>query len=456
MTLATLALSIILLGVGCFGPNVQIVPITLEYWRIDDSPDVMDPVIEAYRKEHPNVTINVRSFRADKYEQSLLEALAEDRGPDLFTIPNVMLNAWKAKLLPLPETTVIPTQVVDPNKKEIVAVNQETKSLTKLELKNSYVEAVENDVIMLSIPENSEERPTEKIFGLPYSVDTLAMFYNAALLRKANIEEPPVSWKGLQDQTKQLTVLDKEDDDIETSGAAIGTARNVRHHTDILTAIMLQNGAIMTDEAGRISFSRQPPNHEGLYPPGVEALIFYQSFGRPGLSTYTWDNSLPDSMDAFVAGKTVYYFGYPYDRIEIQQRAPQLDFGVTQLPQIDGSNTHNVAHYPVEVVSKKTAHPNEAWDFIQFAASSEGVREFLRATDRPTALRSLITEQITDPEAKPFVSQVLTAETWYRGKNWSAVEDAFAKMIETYPTVENPDYLPIVARSVDEVEDSYR
>jgi ABC-type glycerol-3-phosphate transport system substrate-binding protein len=372
----------------------------------------------------------------------------------MFNLPNTWLTGWKAKLLPLPEKTVVPTRVVDSQRKEIVAVNQETKSLTKLELINRYVEAVQQDVVMLTTPV-SGERPTDAIFGLPYSVDSLALFYNVPLLKRANIETPPTTWKGLQDTAKKLTTL-SDDGKIVQSGAAIGTAKNVRHHTDILTAIMMQNGTVMQDAAGRVVFDRVPSGYEDReYPPGIEALIFYQSFARPGLSTYTWDNTMPDSMDAFIAGKTAFYFGYPYDRVEIENRAPQLDFAVSELPQI-GSLKQSIAHYPVEVVSRKTAHPNEAWDFIQFATSEDGVREFLRLTNRPTALRSLIAEQITDPEARPFVSQLLTAKTWYRGVNWSAVESAFAKMIETYPTVDEPSHVPIVKQAVNEVTASLR
>ncbi|MBU0625053.1 extracellular solute-binding protein [Patescibacteria group bacterium] len=452
IVLTVFTAALILLGAGCLGGSgVQIKPIILEYWRLDDSPDVLAPAIEAYRKIHPNVTINVRSFRSDEYEKSLLEALAEDRGPDMMSLPNVWMTSWKPKLLPAPEKTVIPTQVIDQQKKKIVAINQETKTITIREIKNLFVEAVENDVIMLTVPGNRNEKPVDAIWGLPYSLDTLAVFYNIDLLRRADIKEPPDTWKKLQDQVKKLTVLDK-DEKIQQSGAAIGTAQNIRHSTDLMTAIMMQNGAIMADEYGRIEFDSQPPNSGGrLYPPGVEALMFYQSFGRPNSSTYTWDNKLPDSMDAFIQGKTAFYFGFPYDRTEIEQRAPQLNFEVAALPQVNPAKVRNIAHYSIEVVSNKTSHPNEAWNFIQFAAEADNVRDFLAATNRPTTLRSLISEQLTDPEAKPFVSQVLTAESWYRGKDWSKVETAFDTMLETYPTIEDPSYQRIVTAAAREV-----
>lgn len=80
--------ALLLTGAGCFGGStVQINPVTLEYWRMDDPSEALSTAIAAYTKLHPNVTINVRSFRADEYETALLEAIAEDRGPDMFSIP---------------------------------------------------------------------------------------------------------------------------------------------------------------------------------------------------------------------------------------------------------------------------------------------------------------------------------------------------------------------------------
>jgi multiple sugar transport system substrate-binding protein len=446
LTLAVISTVLILLGAGCLGgSNIKIEPIALEYWRMDDSPDVLAPVIEAYRKIHPNISINVRSFRVDEYEKSLLEALAEDRGPDIMNIPNVWLTNWKPKLLPAPEKTVIPTQVVDPQRKKIIAVNQENETISVGEVRKLFVEAVEKDIIMLTTPKARDERPVDAIWGLPYALDTLALFYNVDLLRRVDIKEPPDTWKKFQDQTKKLTVLDKNKK-IQQSGAAIGTAKNIRYSADLFTAILIQNGAKMVDDYGRIAFDSMPDDSAGrTYPPGVEALMFYQAFGRSNSSSYTWDNSLPDSMDAFIQGKTAFYFGFPYNRTEISQRAPQLNFAVAPLPQVNPGKIRNVAHYPVEVVSNKTAYPDEAWDFIQFAAQADNVRDFLAATNRPTALRSLITEQLTDPEAKPFVSQVLTAESWYRGKDWSNVEDIFTIMLETYPTIDDPSYQRIIS-----------
>ncbi|OIO52092.1 MAG: hypothetical protein AUJ19_02585 [Parcubacteria group bacterium CG1_02_58_44] len=457
ITLATIILSLAFLGAGCFGgQEATVPPVTLQYWRVDDPPEAVAKVIAGYRQAHPNVKIEVRSFRAEEYENELLEALAENRGPDIFSLPNVWLTGWRNKLLPLPEKTYVVSQTVDPAKKKVVVANVETKSITVRQINEDFVEAVPSDIIMLTVPEKKDERPTEAIWGLPFSLDTLALFYNEDLLRQADITKPPGTWKEVQDQVKRLTVLNEEGG-IEQSGAAIGLAGNVRHAADLMTAIMIQNGTEMADSRGYVHFqSYTVDTRDRSYPPGIETLMFYQAFARRGMSTFTWDTDQPDSMDAFIAGKTAFYFGFPYDRNQIRERSPRLNFQVASLPQVDPTDTKNLAHYNVEVVSKRTAHPNEAWDFIQFAASQDNVKDFLSATGRPTALRSLISEQLTDPDATVFTGQVLTAKTWYRGSDWSAVETAFSSMIETYPTVERPDYQPIIQTAANRINDTIK
>ena len=455
ITAAFAALLFIGAGCGIAGSTVQIKPVTLAYWRTDDDPTAFRPIIEAYQKIHPNITINYTRLRPDEYERKLLEALAKNRGPDLFSIPSVWLSGWQERILPLPKETVIPTRTVNAQK-QIVTIKQKNPTLTILAARNAFVEGVTRDIIMPYQPD--PVKPAEnKIFGLPFSFDTLAMYYNKDLLKKANIEKPPATWKDVQDQSQKLTILDKDNIAIKQTGAALGGAKNILYNVDILTAIMVQNGAIMADDGGYAYFNvPTPATSDHLYPPGAEALMFYQGFANQGTSTYAWNQDMPISLDAFVSGKAAFFFGYPIDMIKIRDRAPKLDFGIAPIPQIDPGQPKNVPNYPIEVVSKKTKHADEAWDFLQFAAGADQISGWLSAVKRPTALRGLIQSLLTDPDLAPFAGQVLTANSWYRGKDYSKVQDAFNTMILTRPTIERPDFQTFVSEAAAAVNDTFR
>jgi len=441
--IATAVAALFLIGAGCLGSSSPTLkPVTLEYWRTQDSPEALADIITAYTKLHPNVTIKVQSLREEDYERTLLEAIAEDRGPDIFSIQNVALQEWKSKVLPLPKETTIATPTVQGDK--IVVVNQKSPAMTLLALRDRYVEGIAKELV-IPYAEKEATPPTDRIFGLPYSGDTLAMYYNKDLFRKASIEKPPETWADFQPMAARLTIADA-DGVIRQAGAGIGGA-NVRYSPDLLAAIMRQNGAVVADEYGYAELEKYSGQLRGVYPPGVESLIFYQSFVTKGAPGYAWNETMPDSLDAFVAGTSAIFFGYPSDAAKIRERAPRLDFAVAPLPQIDATNPKNVLRYPVEVVSRKTKNPDIAWDFIQFAASQGQVVSYLGKTNRPTALRALISTQLQDPAIGPFVGQILTAERWYGGSDITAAEKAYRDLIVARPTKEKPEYALLVSNA---------
>ncbi|MEY4744350.1 MAG: hypothetical protein RL272_295, partial [Candidatus Parcubacteria bacterium] len=312
--------AMVLAGAGCniASPQVQIKPVTLEYWRTQDDPDTMADQIAAYKKLHPNIDIVYRKMREEDYEKLLLEAFAENRGPDLFSIPNVWVGGWKTKIMTVPKETTIPTQTVNAQK-QIVTVKKKTPGMSILDMRNRFVEGVTKDLI-LPFVDTPGKPPVDKIVGIPLSADTLALFYNKDILKRGNIEKPPDTWRDIQEYAQKLSIFEDKaagnpegpPTGIKQSGAPIGLAKNVRYNVDILSAIMAQNGAPMSDDYyGNATFDNFPPQgSEGHpYPPGIEALIFYQSFSIPGSPNYSWNDKMPDSLDAFITGKSAFFFG---------------------------------------------------------------------------------------------------------------------------------------------------
>ena len=109
-----------------------------------------------------------------------------------------------------------------------------------------------------------------------------------------------------------------------------------------------------------------------------------------------------------------------------------MNFAIAPLPQIEGNlGNINFANYWVEAVSNKSKYINEAWDFIQFAAKADQAKLYLAKTKKPTALRSLVNEQIEDEDVSVFASQVLTARSWYHGEDANAAELIMGEMIDS-------------------------
>jgi multiple sugar transport system substrate-binding protein len=406
-------------------------PITLEYWRVWDGPDAFEEIITAYNQLHPFIKINYKKLRYSEYERELLEAMAEDRGPDILSIHNTWVKKYQNMLAPMPDTITMAYPIVKGTiKKEVIPELRTKKSLSLGELENNFVDVVYGDVVYPEIVE--KEVVGERIYALPLSVDTLAMYYNKDLLNNSGIPETPGYWNTAFQQTvKKLTKQDTKGNIIQ-SGVALGGSTNIERYSDILSVLMMQNGTVMLED-GRVLFHSIPSylKNDNIFP-GLEALRFYTDFANPAKEVYSWNSEMENSLNLFIQGKLALFFGYAYHLPEIKTGAPKLNFGVAKLPQIEGSSQQiNFANYWVEGVSKKSEHITEAWDFVQFMASSEQVKKYLDKVKKPTALRALVNDQAADDDIKVFVEQVLTAKSWYKGDDANAAEIIIGEMIDS-------------------------
>jgi len=192
-----LLLFILTAGFGCKGTDKEaqeaMKPITLEYWRVFDGKDDFKEIIANYNKIHPFITIKYKKLRYEEYESELLNALAEDRGPDIFSIHNTWMKKYENKIEPMPEqiTMVYPIEKGS-IKKEIVPELRTKRTITNKQLKDLFVDVVSHDVIFKD----------NKIYGLPLYVDTLALYYNRDLLNNAGIATIPNT--GTQNFNKML------------------------------------------------------------------------------------------------------------------------------------------------------------------------------------------------------------------------------------------------------------
>lgn len=419
-----IAVFLITAGLGCKCTSKEmaekIKPINLVYWRPQDGQDAFGAIIQGFKALYPHVSITYQQVRPEEYEQALLEAWAEDRGPDIFSIPNTWLGKYQTKILPLDLSgeLVVGRQITTGTiKKEQKIIEEKQKAPSLRDLRENFVETVSKDLVI-----------DNRIYGLPLSLDVLSLYYNRDILNSAGIVDPPQDWQEFVNDVNVITIQDNQGDFLR-AGVALGSSQNVENLTDILSLLMMQNGTSMATQSGGAIFN-QPLVDDPGYFPGQEALKFYTSFANPYQEIYTWNDQMPNSREAFIQGKAAFIFGYSDYLSSIKEQMPKLNFDIAPMPQISGSLKEvNYTRYWLETVSKKTQHPQEAWVFILYATQAQNAQTFVERTKRPTAHRALIEKQLEDFDLAPFVKGVLTAQTWYRGKNYSLVEGAFQEMV---------------------------
>ena len=402
--------------------------VTLEFWGVFDEEEYFDDIITTFQTQLPYVTIEYKKFRADEYEAALFDAWAKNEGPDIFAIPNYHMGKYKDYIIPLPKSLTVTTATIEKSLgKEETVINEEIiKSVLPNQMGTYFPDVVYSDVVISHIAED-EKDPTDKVFGMPLSIDTLALYYNKDLLNQAQIALPPNNWVDFLENVNNISTVDKNGN-LLSSGAALGTTENIPRIFDIISILMMQNGATMTD-GDRVVFDQAAEDQDDYFP-GQAAVGFYTSFASPDKESYSWNANMPDAIDYFAAGNLAFLFGYHYHLDQVKELAPNLNFDIATLPQVNPENQTNYANYWNYSVSINSGNPNEAWYFIQNMTTNEELaKSYLDLTERPAALKSLITGQEEVYELIPFNAQTLTSKSWYHGLEPAAAEDIFAEMI---------------------------
>lgn len=367
--------------------------VDLEIWGVFDDTDVWRKTIGDFEKEFPGSSVTYRKKTFEDYEKELMNALAAGRGPDILYFHNTWLPKHIDKITPLPEGR-----------------------LTLADYRRSFVDVVSDDFIRNNL-----------IYATPLFVDTLALYWNKDIFFANGLTAPPATWLEFNEAVKHLTKFDAQGNIIR-SAAAIGTAENINRSPDILSLLMLQSGAKMTDSSSRTATFHYPINVAGQSVNGGEqALEYYTSFAR-NTDVYTWNKSLHYSIDAFYEGSAAMMLNYSYHVPTIKAKSPFLNFDASPMPQIskDGP-TINYANYWGLAVSKNSSSPKAAWEFALFAMNNN--EDYLASTRRPAAQLSLIEKQKNDLEVGVFATQNLTAKSWYQADN-NAIDSIFAQAIE--------------------------
>lgn len=412
------------LGLGCKGASqeerVASRPVTLNYWTVFDNVSELQRLAAAYSLSRPYVTINIRQLRYEEYQEKFLTALADDVGPDIASLHVRDLHKHISRLSPIPASVnVANVQTTGGVNPKTTVTLEKNLMPTKTTIRNNYIKTVGDDVII-----------EDKAYGLPLTIDTMALYYNKNLLDAAGIATAPSTWEEFLEAVKVTTKIDPNDPNkIIQSGVALGTGKNIDNAPDIYALLLAQKRVKIIDGES-VTFAQ---NQERNSFPALESLRFYTDFARSEKEAYTWNETQNNAFDQFVRGKSVFYLGFGFDYDRIKARAPQMSLAIAPMLQLSPENSVNVANYWVQTVPKKSKHQNEAWDFIRFLSLPENIKAYSAKIHVPSALRLHNKDQRNEENPlSPFALQVLQAENWYRGKDYAAAQNAFRGLITDY------------------------
>ena len=379
--------------------------VNLTVWQVWDEKKVFEDLINTYEKENKNIKITYIKKDYQNFEKDFIDALAEEKGPDIISIHNDWIPEHKGKLVPCPIDVISP-----------------------VDFKMTFVDVAGDELISevkIIDPKTKKETSQDQVYAVPLSVDTLALYYNKDLLNSAHISRPPYTWEELREMSRRLTSQDRWGNIIK-SGVALGTSTSISRSADILQMIMLQKNTIMVDiDKKEARFNRDV---KGKYP-GRDALDFYTSFALPKSENYTYNRALGFSTDGFPEGKVVMMLGYSYMIDTLKMKAPGLNYGVAEAPQESiGDEKITFPNYWPLAVTNNSKYPGKAWGFIKWLTERENLKVYYTNTNLPPSRRDLISFYENDEKLSIFSSQALTAKSWYKIDS-QTVEEIFNTMI---------------------------
>ncbi|MDP3764683.1 MAG: extracellular solute-binding protein [bacterium] len=373
--------------------------VSLEFWGTDPA-SYWTPIISAYQTANPNVTIKYVQKNVSSYEKDFVNSLASGTGPDIVAINNTWLNKHLNKLSPMPGSL-----------------------MTAQIFKDTFADVAFSDLVRAN-----------RVYAVPFYIDTIGLYYNKALFNNAGLINPPKTWDEFNEAVKQLTQKDSSGDFVR-SGAALGTVANVNYASDILSLLMLQTGAPMLSKDGqRATFDASISSQGKAFNPGESALNFYTSFAVSSKPVYTWNARMPQALEAFKTGKTAMYLGYAKDLKQVAFAVNNL--GVAPAPQIKDSQKDssyldiNFASYQAGAVTGASAKKDAAWKFLFFVSTKNAEGSYIAVSHLPPARRDLISYTASDAALNVFAKQILTAASWAQPDD-AEVKKIFERMINS-------------------------
>lgn len=411
-------------GLGCKGLSKEekraIRTVRLQYWTVFGNTEQLNARAAEYMRRHPFVKIDIRKVQYSEFEDRFINALADDVGPDIISVNIRELKKYAPRLSEMPPATRVATTYIKGQYAQERVVNFQTNLLpSKNFIRGNYVSAVANGIIT-----------NNTIYGLPLSVDTMALFYNKDLLDQAGIPLPPNTWTEFAEQSTQATRQNTAGDIVQ-AGSTMGAGEGVENAPDMLMLLLMQNG-ITPIRGNRVQFTENMREAKADHPTFL-TLRFYTDFANDTKEVYSWNTELGGAFDAFTSNRAVFYPGFSYELATIKARAPQMNLGVTQMPQLTPERPINVASFFIESVVKKSPNQIYAWDFVRFLNSNKNLLAYNTASNTISPLRAHIQTQKENPLLEPFISQILYAKNWYTGTNISATQTALRDLIDTFP-----------------------
>mgnify|MGYP001593664819 CR=1 FL=1 len=339
-----------------------------------------DNAFKAWGDENNSILLQYEQKSPSTYRADLLEAIATGAAPDMVILPDTLLHNTQNKLAPLPALF-----------------------MTERGFTETFTSAASSVFLQNGI-----------IYGIPFVVDHMVLYWNKDFFASEAIALPPTTWDQFLISAQKLTKR-AESGNLTRSGAAMGITTNIPQAVDIVILLMLQGGTSIVDpQTHEVTLNTTYLQNEIRTSPAITALRFYTDFARREKVSYTWNYTFPNAEQAFGREDLAMFLSRASVLRSLAESAPHVPIGVSPVPQYSGTKAKIGYATPwAFAVVQQSNQQNTAWRVASFMAEPEIARILAEDLWMAPARRDVLAEGHEFPPFSVFYEEAIRARSWY-------------------------------------------
>ncbi len=361
-----------LLG-ACANPSSKTV---LDVWAMGREGEVISELIPEFERENPGIEVRIQQLPFSAAHEKLLTAFVGNTLPDLSQLG----NSW------VPEFAAL--GALDPLDQRVAANADIPRA--------DYFPGIWDSNMV-----------NDKLYGVPWYVDTRLLFYRRDILKQAGFDHPPRDWAEWQRQMVAIKKL------VGPGRYAVYFPLNEYEPLEILGLQAVE--PMVTDDA-RGNF-----RSAGFR----KSFDFYLSTMRNGLAPVAASTDVANVWDEFDRGWFSFYITGPWQIGEFKRRLPanrQDEWTTAPMPGPDGPGVSNAGGSSL-VMFKSSAKKDAAWKLVRFLSRPDIQLRFHALTgDLPPRISVWKNPQLADdPYAKAFGEQMTRMRATPKVPEWERI-----------------------------------
>jgi multiple sugar transport system substrate-binding protein len=254
-----------------------------------------------------------------------------------------------------------------------------------------------------------------KTYGLPFTISTPILFYNAKLFKDAglNPEKPPATWAEVKEDALQIA---------KKTGATGVHTGGFKFDWTMQLLIGSNGGKVLSDDRKKIQFGE---------PAAVEAIKMWQDLIASGANDKMNDDEAIEAMSQGKVGMLLHSSSWQGTFLKAA-KAGGWELKAAPMPSFSGKPVTPVSSgSALFILSNDKAKQQAAWEFLKFMTSNRGYTIItseigylpLRPAivDDPQYLKDWADK---NPLVQPNLKQLEKLQPWvsFPGQNWRQIQ----------------------------------